>query len=96
MSKKKPRARKLVPATAAAAVVPADLVADLRALIDLARDTTARAVNSALVLLYWRIGARIQAEVLKGSRADYGRQILGTLSQQLTAEPDTQHRYLGI
>ena len=36
--------------------------------------------------LYWRIGKRIQSEILKGQRADYGKEIVATLSQQLTAE----------
>ena len=60
-----------------------DLLADVRTLIDQARDVTARAVNSALVLLYWSIGARICTEVLKRKRADYGEQIVSTLSRQL-------------
>lgn len=47
---------------------------------------TARAVNSALVLLYWSIGDRIRRDILKESRADYGEQIVAALSQQLTAE----------
>lgn len=51
--KKKPAVGKLMPARPAAPVVPADLLADVRTLIDQARDATARAVNSALVLLYW-------------------------------------------
>ena len=50
--KKRPTSRKLVASKSAAPVVPADLLTDLRALIEQARDATARAVNSALVLLY--------------------------------------------
>ncbi len=45
-----------------------------------------RAVNSALVLLYWSVGDRIHRDVLKGKRADYGKQIVGALSRQLAAE----------
>jgi len=44
----------------------------------------ARQVNSALVMLYWRVGRRIRKDILKQKRADYGEQIVGTLSQQLT------------
>jgi predicted nuclease of restriction endonuclease-like (RecB) superfamily len=86
MSKKKGPGRKVVPVNAARPVVPADLLTDLRSLIEQARDATARAVNAALVLLYWSIGDRIRREILKDKRAEYGRQIVGTLSRQLSAE----------
>jgi hypothetical protein len=43
---------------------PAKLLADLRELIDAARAGVAQSVNAALVLLYWQVGSRIQAEVL--------------------------------
>ena len=82
--KKRPKSRKLAASKAAAPVVPADLLTDLRALIEQARDATARAVNSALVLLYWSIGDRIRRDILRDKRADYGKQILGTLSQELS------------
>ena len=81
--KKRPTSRKLVPRSAAVSVVPADLLTDVRALIEQARDATARAVNSALVLVYWSIGDRIRRDILKNKRADYGEQILPTLSAKL-------------
>jgi predicted nuclease of restriction endonuclease-like (RecB) superfamily len=86
MSTKKPMPRKSVPAKAAPLAVPMTLLRDVRALIEQARSATARAVNSALVLLYWQIGSLIRTEVLKGTRADYGEQIVSTLSRQLAAE----------
>lgn len=69
-----------------APAVPDKLLTDVRALIDRARDATARAVNSALVLLYWSVGDRIRRDILKEKRADYGNRILGTLSQELCAQ----------
>ena len=45
------------------------LVADLRQLIEQARETAAVAVNVGLTLMHWRIGQRIRAEVLAGQRA---------------------------
>jgi hypothetical protein len=84
MGKKKPTSRKLVPAKKAAAVL-SDLLGDIRGFIEKARTATA-AVNSALVLLYWSIGTRIRTEVLKEKRAEYGKEILSTLSKQLVAE----------
>jgi hypothetical protein len=62
------------------------LFQDLRSLIIEARQDVARQVNSALVLLYWRVGLRIRKDILKEKRADYGEQIVATLSQQLTEE----------
>jgi hypothetical protein len=64
--------------------LPADrLLGDIRSLIEAARELTARAVNSALVGLYWRIGTRIREDVLKEQRAGYGEEILQTLSAKL-------------
>ncbi|OGP63625.1 MAG: hypothetical protein A2169_00555 [Deltaproteobacteria bacterium RBG_13_47_9] len=66
---------------------PSDnLFKDLRALILETRQDVARQVNSALVLLYWRVGKRIRQDILKEKRAEYGEQIVATLSQQLTEE----------
>jgi hypothetical protein len=66
---------------------PSDtLFQDLRALIVEARQDVARQVNSVLVLLYWRAGKRIRQDILKEKRAEYGEQIIATLSQQLVAE----------
>ena len=46
----------------------------------------AQAANAALTRLYWHVGQRIRKEVLKNERAEYGEQILPTLSTQLVAE----------
>jgi len=63
---------------------PSDaLFKDLRELIMEARQEVARQVNSALVLLYWRVGKRIRQDILREKRAGYGEQIIATLSQQL-------------
>ena len=59
------------------------LLGEIRQLIDAARQRAATAVNSELTLLYWRIGQRIHTQVLAGQRAEYGEEIVATLSQQL-------------
>lgn len=64
----------------------AALVSDVKQLIDEARQRVAASVNAELTLLYWRIGKRIQSEVLGGERAEYGRQVLAGLSKTLTQE----------
>jgi predicted nuclease of restriction endonuclease-like (RecB) superfamily len=65
---------------------PADLLADVRGLILMARETVARGVNAALVLLYWKIGHRIRKDILRHQRAEYGQEILPTLSAKLVPE----------
>lgn len=62
------------------------LLGDIRGLIESAREQTARAVNSTLVIMYWQIGKRIRTDVLQNERAEYGKEIVQTLSAQLTAE----------
>ncbi len=43
-------------------------------------------VNAGLTTLYWRIGKRINEEVLQGERAEYGGRIVVTVSRQLVLE----------
>jgi predicted nuclease of restriction endonuclease-like (RecB) superfamily len=52
-------------------------------MIEEARSAAAVTVNIGLTLLYWRIGKRINLEILKGRRANYGQEIVATLSRQL-------------
>lgn len=86
-TRKTSRSDATAPSTPPAPAVEADrLLGDVRALIEDARERTARAVNSALVGLYWQIGRRIRQDVLQEKRADYGKRIVETLSARLTAE----------
>jgi len=62
------------------------LLGDIRSLIEGARVHVASAVNTGLVLLYWRIGKRIGTDILREKRAEYGDRIVETLSRQLTQE----------
>lgn len=62
------------------------LLGEIRGLIEQARRGVARTVNSAMVRLYWSIGKRIREDILQEKRAEYGEQIVATLSAQLTAE----------
>jgi predicted nuclease of restriction endonuclease-like (RecB) superfamily len=50
------------------------------------RQTVARGVNAALVVLYWNIGQRIRKDILKEKRAEYGEQIVAALGRQLERE----------
>ncbi|MGE8452983.1 MAG: DUF1016 N-terminal domain-containing protein [Pseudomonadales bacterium] len=62
------------------------LAGDIRRLISEARAGLAVTVNATLTMLYWRVGQRIHSEVLGGERAEYGEQIVVSLSRQLEAE----------
>ena len=62
------------------------LVGDIRALIEETRSAVATTVNAALTMLHWRIGKRINEELLKGDRGDYGGQIVSTVGRQLESE----------
>ena len=62
------------------------LIHDIRRLIEEARASMAVAVNTGLTMLYWQVGRRIYQEILKGERAEYGEQIVSTLSRQLEIE----------
>jgi len=62
------------------------LFGDLRRLIDETRRNTGQLVNSQLTILYWSIGKRISEEILKHERAEYGKQIVVSVSRQLEQE----------
>jgi predicted nuclease of restriction endonuclease-like (RecB) superfamily len=63
-----------------------DLFADIRAFIETARQNVAVTVNASLTILYWQIGSRIRQDILKEKRAEYGEEILPTLSAKLVPE----------
>lgn len=67
-------------------VPQADLLGELRALIEATRGRVASTVNRELVLLYWRVGRRIRVELLGEERARYGDEIVTTVSAQLVPE----------
>ena len=78
MSKKAGRKDMVIPST--------NLLGDIRSLIQQARERVAVSVNSTTVVLYWQIGKRIREDVLKNERAEYGEQIVSTLSKHLSSE----------
>ena len=67
------------------AIAAPDLVQDITTLIEDARKRAAQHVNAELTELYWRVGKRLALEVLGGERADYGKQVIASLSWVLTA-----------
>lgn len=83
MTSKKRDLKSVKPVSAAASP---QLLEDIRRMIEETRQSVAVTVNAALTTLYWRIGKRINEEILKGEMAEYGQQILATQSQQLMAD----------
>ena len=63
-----------------------DLFHDLRKLIVVAREQLTSQANASLTQLYWYIGQRITQQVLENQRADYGKQVIQSISQQLSHE----------
>ena len=60
------------------------LINDISILIDEARTHVAREYNSTQALLCWLIGKRVDEEILKSERAEYGEAIVITLSRHLS------------
>jgi DUF1016 N-terminal domain len=86
MAKKQAKKETLPAPRTRSGPAPTKLFKELRDLIQSTRAGVAQAVNSALVLLYWQVGKRIQNEILESRRAAYGEEIVSTLSRQLSEE----------
>ena len=81
------KSTKLVSVAKAPALIDeVNLLSDLRTLIQSARRRIATVAYSTQTLLCWHVGRRLLNENLQGGRAAYGKQILVTVSRELTAE----------
>jgi predicted nuclease of restriction endonuclease-like (RecB) superfamily len=68
-------------------MTPKKLVTDIQSILHTARQKSYSAVNFAMVEAYWKIGRRVVEEEQKGKgRADYGTQLIKSLSDSLTDE----------
>jgi predicted nuclease of restriction endonuclease-like (RecB) superfamily len=62
-------------------------VDDIKQILGNARQKAYSAINSAMVEAYWFVGKRIVEEEQQGEkRAEYGKEVLKTLSKELTAD----------
>ena len=52
-------------------------------LVDEAKNRLAHSANKTITLLYWKIGDRINTDLLNNKRAEYGKQIVSQLATQL-------------
>jgi hypothetical protein len=85
MSRRRSIAQKTTTAVTRQARANRALLGELRAMIVQAREGVARAA-SALTTLYWQIGRRVRADILRHERAAYGQEIVSALGRQLSAE----------
>jgi len=61
-----------------------ELLDSIIGLIDQTRHFVAKTVNQELTLLYWKIGKKINEDILKNDRADYGKKTIQSLSSELS------------
>ena len=59
------------------------LLYELSQLIEQSRQQLVSQANSMLTMLFWHVGKRINENILQNKRADYGKQIVSTVSTQL-------------
>src|ERR1700722_17288817 len=57
---------------------------DITQIIDESKRFVAKTINSTISLLYWKIGKRINHDILQSKRAEYGKKIVVSLTRQLT------------
>ncbi len=62
------------------------LFSEIKQLIEEARKTVAVTVNATTTVLYWNVGERINREILGNKRAEYGKEIIKSVSKSLTEE----------
>ncbi|WHF52643.1 PDDEXK nuclease domain-containing protein [Chryseobacterium gotjawalense] len=60
-----------------------NLFVELSLLIEQSRNQVVMYANSTLTVLFWQVGKRISEEILQNQRAEYGKQIVSTVSMQL-------------
>ena len=64
-------------------IINNNLFEQIKDLIEQIKQNVAISVNSSLTMMYWEIGNKINQDILKNQRAEYGKEIVATVSQQL-------------
>jgi predicted nuclease of restriction endonuclease-like (RecB) superfamily len=65
------------------------LFISIKQLIEQSKQQVATSVNTAMSMLYWEIGKKVNEDILDDRRANYGKQIVATLARQLETEYGT-------
>jgi len=63
-----------------------ELLVEISTLIEKTKDKVIEQANSSLTLLFWHIGNRVSKNILQNKRAEYGKQIVVTLSRELVKQ----------
>lgn len=67
-----------------------ELINNIKSLINQSKINIAIKVNSEMTTLFWHIGEHLNNHLLKKQRAEYGKQIVATVSRQLQEEFGTK------
>ena len=63
-----------------------NLFTEIQKIVEQGKQQVAQAVNAGLTSTYWHIGKLIHQDILKNTRAEYGKEILHALSAKLVNE----------
>lgn len=73
-----------------------NLFEEIKNLIEQTKQNVAVTINSSLTIMYWHIGKLINDEILQNKRAEYGKEIVATLSQQLCQQFGKGYSYSAL
>ncbi|MBI9015614.1 MAG: DUF1016 family protein [Clostridiales bacterium] len=59
---------------------------DIKKLIIETKKSVQSNINSEMVILYWNVGRRVRTAIMESEKAQYGKEIVDTLSRQLKLE----------
>ena len=62
------------------------LLDEIKTLIEQSKQQISVAVNSTMTMLYWQVGSRIKTEILQNRRAEYGKEVIKQLADDLTRQ----------
>lgn len=62
------------------------LIDSVQELIKQSKQQLAVTINATMTQLYWEIGSLVNKEILHNKRAEYGKQIVSSLSTELTKQ----------
>lgn len=65
---------------------PTILLSDLQTIIEQGKRHAVKQVNSTLILVYWKVGKRINEDILNHERAAYGKEIISSLANSLETQ----------
>jgi methionine synthase II (cobalamin-independent) len=72
------------------------LLEQIKNLIEQTKQNVAVAINSSMTMMYWHIGKLINHEILQNKRAEYGKEIVATVSQQLSEQYGKGYSYWAL